>query len=101
MWYQPPNGSSWLGLAAVLCHRGPSVWLHTVGDIKKVASCKVKPYELIDRDSVDCKCEKTSRKVMLEDGLEDVDTIIDETRLQKRDEMKQADVASDTIGTHY
>ena len=44
VWYQPPNGSSWLGPEAVLCHRGPSVWLHTVGDIKKVASSKVKPY---------------------------------------------------------
>ena len=66
-----------------------------------MASCKVKPYELIDRDSVNCKCENTSRKVMLEDGLEDVETIIDEARLQKRDEMKQADVASDTIGIQY
>ena len=61
-----------VGHAAVLCHRGPSVWLHTVGDIKKVASCNVKPYEFIDRYSVDCKCEKTSRKVMLEDGLEEL-----------------------------
>ena len=50
VWYQPPNGSSWLGLAAVLCNRGPSVWLHTIWDIKKVASCKVTPYELIDCD---------------------------------------------------
>ena len=41
------------------------------------------------------------RRVMLEDGLEDVETIIHEAKLQKRDEMKQADVASDTIGTHY
>ena len=50
VWYQPPNGSSWLGPAEVLCHRGPSVWLYTVGDIKKVATCKVKLYELIDQD---------------------------------------------------
>ena len=88
VWYQPPNGSSWLGPAAVLCHRGPSLWLHTVGDIKKVASCKVKPYELINRNLVDCKCDNISRRVMLDDGLEDVETIIDEARLQKRDAMK-------------
>ena len=49
VWYQPMNGNSWLGPAAVLCQRGQSVWLHTNGDIKKVAACKVKPYELIDR----------------------------------------------------
>ena len=38
---------------------------------------------------------------MLEDGLEDVETIIDEARLQKREEMKQADVVSDIIGIQY
>ena len=38
---------------------------------------------------------------MLEDGLEDVENIIDQERLKQREEMKQADVASDTIGTHY
>merc|ERR1712080_308739 len=82
VWYQPPQGSSWLRPAAVLCHRGPSVWLHTMGDIQKVASCKVKPYELIDRKSLECDCKKTSRKVMLEDGLEEVETIIDEVKEQ-------------------
>ena len=96
MWYQPPNGSSWLVLAAVLCHRGPRV-----REVKKVATCKVKPYELVDQDTIGCKCEKTTRKVMLEDGLEDVENILDQERLKQREEMKQADVASDTIGTHY
>ena len=50
VWYQPMNGNSWLGPAAVLCQRGQSVWLHMNGDIKKVAACKVKPFELIDRE---------------------------------------------------
>ena len=49
VWYQPMNGNSWLGPAAILCQRGQSVWLHTNKDIKKVAACKVKPYELVDR----------------------------------------------------
>ena len=52
VWYQPMNGNSWLGLAAVLCQRGQSVWLHTNGDIKKVAACKVKPYELVDNKTI-------------------------------------------------
>ena len=38
---------------------------------------------------------------MLEDGLEDVEGMIDETRLKQRVEMKQADVFSDTIGMQY
>ena len=48
-WYQPMNGNSWLGPAAVLYQRGQSVWLHTNGDIKKAAACKVKPYELTEQ----------------------------------------------------
>ena len=39
VWYQPLNGNAWLGPAAVLCQRGASVWLHSQGDIKKVAVC--------------------------------------------------------------
>merc|ERR1712101_44325 len=51
IWYQPLNGSSWLGPASVLCQRGQSVWIHTNGNIKKVAACKVKPYALLEMDS--------------------------------------------------
>ena len=49
VWYQPMNGNSWLGPAAVLCQRGQSVWFPTNGDIKMVEACKVKPFELVDR----------------------------------------------------
>ena len=47
-WYQPLNGVSWLGPATVLCQQGSSVWIQVRGDIKKVASCRVKPFELVD-----------------------------------------------------
>ena len=40
VWYQPLNGNSWLGPVAVLCQRGQSVWIHSAGDIKKVALCR-------------------------------------------------------------
>ena len=84
VWYQPLNGNSWLGPAAVLCQRGQSVWIHTNGDIRKVAACKTKPYELIDRESKEYKQQvdqdtkqgmKNSKKVMLEDGLRDVEDL--------------------------
>lgn len=83
VWYQPLNGNSWLGPASVLCQRGQSVWLHTNGDIKKVAACKVRPYELIDnqdsQDSQDSKHSHSQSKkkkvVMLEDGLADMKDI--------------------------
>ena len=68
MWYQPLNGNSWLGPAVVLCQRGQSVWVHSAGDIKKVASCKVKPFQLVDRKSI----KDFSKEVIIEDGMEDV-----------------------------
>ena len=66
VWYQPQNGNSWLGPASVLCQRGPSVWLHTNGDIKKVAACKVRPYELVDTENLaDPKNSQKKKVVML------------------------------------
>ena len=67
VWYQPMNGYSWLGPVAVLFQRGQSVWLHTSGDIKMVAACKVKPYELVERKKN--KENKVSNRIMLGDGL--------------------------------
>ena len=39
-----------LGPAEVVYHKGNKVWLYTHSNLKKVAGCKVKPYELIQRD---------------------------------------------------
>ena len=38
---------------------------------------------------------------MMEDGLEDVDDLIDPEKEKQRDAMKLADVTSDNIGTNY
>ena len=58
------NGNSWLGPAAVLCQRSQSVWLYMNGDIKKVAACKVKHYELVDRKENSEKSDNVSKKVL-------------------------------------
>ena len=66
-----------LGPTAVLCHRGQCAWLDTHGDIKKVAACQVKPFQLIVRESIknESEHEAECRQVMLEDGLQDVDKL--------------------------
>ena len=96
VWYQPLNGNSWLGPAAVLAQRGQSVWVHTIRDIKKVAACKVKPFQLVDRESIK---DSTSKKVMLEDGLENVKNLLDQE--QDKDEDKEEDLQGDTVGVKY
>ena len=70
------QGHSWLGPVAALCQRGQRVWLHTNRDIKNVAACKVKPYKLMDREALQEKNEDVSKKVMLEDGLENVENLM-------------------------
>ena len=61
--------------------------VHIIGDIKKVATFRVKPFQLIDRESIK---DSNSKKVMLENGLEDVKNILD-----------QEDLEGDTIGVKY
>ena len=77
VWFQYLNGNNWLGPAAVLCQRGQSFWLHTYGDVKKVATCQVKPFQLVDIESIKNESVEAveRRQVMLEDGLQDVDSL--------------------------
>ena len=52
-----------------------------------MVTCRVKPFQLIDRESIK---DSNSKKVMLEDGLEDVKNLLD-----------QEDLEGDTIGAKY
>ena len=55
--------------------------------------------KLIDRESNEYK--KNSKKVMLEDGLKDVESLVDPEKEIQRYAMKLADVTSDNISTNY
>ena len=85
------------------------MWVHTNSDIKKVAACKTKPYELIDRESQeykqqvdqDTKQGKKKRKVMLEDGLRDVEDLLDPEEEERKDALKINDAKSNVVGTNY
>ena len=76
VWYQPFNGNTWFGPAAVLCQGGQSVWLHSHGVIRKVAACRVKPYELIYREMAKIEEIYVKKQVILEDGLDDVENLL-------------------------
>ena len=72
VWFQPLNGNAWLRPAVVVCQQGQSVYIHTHGDMKKIAACRVKPFELIDRDE-DSALEK--KEVMTKDSFKDVKSL--------------------------
>ena len=103
VWFQHRNGNAWLGPAAVLCQRGQSVWLHTNGDIKKVAACRVKPFQLVDRKLLETESEESAekRRVMLEDGLQDVNEIQNEDTVEDENEDTLEEKEKDTIGAKY
>ena len=92
------NANSWLGLAIVLCHRGQSVWILANGEIKKEASCKVKLYELLDRENN--KEKEVTEKIMQEDGLKD----IDKETISKKKKLKDArieETLTENVDVHY
>ena len=76
----------------MLHHRGQSVWLHTHGDVKKVASWQVKPYQIVDREAIKNKSKEDAerRQVMLKDGLQDEDNLWNKDTLEEEEK--------DTIG---
>merc|ERR1712089_84979 len=49
VWYQYKDGNAWLGPAEVIYQKVNAVIIHSNGDVKKVAACKVKPYDLKER----------------------------------------------------
>ena len=85
------------------------MWLHAGGDIKKVAACKVRPYELVDTENLQDTQESSKKKVvMLEDGLKDNVTQDDEAVSyvmdmweENKDWNGMIDEEKDSIGTKY
>ena len=58
VWFQYKDGLAWHGPGEVIYQKGNAVFIHSNGDVKKVAACKVKPYELKERNEEN-KEEKT------------------------------------------
>ena len=61
------------------------MYLHTHGDLKKIASCPVKPFKLVDRN---VESALVSKNVMLEDRLEDIENLF-------------TDLKNDGVGASY
>ena len=61
------------------------MYLHTHRDLKKIASCRVKPFELMERTD---ESVLVSKEVMLKDGLEEVENLL-------------TDLKNDEVGASY
>merc|ERR1711872_317332 len=49
VWYQYKDGNAWHGPAEVIYQKGNTIFIHSNGDVKKVAACKIKPYDVKER----------------------------------------------------
>merc|ERR1711955_158567 len=49
VWYQYKDGNAWHGPAEVIYQKGNAIFIHGNGDVKKIAACKVMPYDLTER----------------------------------------------------
>ena len=95
VWFQSLNGNTWLESALVVTQRGQSIYFHT--HLKKIAAYRFQLYELIHTEiyspqntqHTEEHTTSNTREVMLEDGLEDIENITQQslmitTTLQKR-----------------
>ena len=71
VWHENNDGKSWCGPASVHYQKGRSVWIYSMGEMKKVAACKVKLYGLVHRDqgdlSVDGACKGGTANTLNDD----------------------------------
>ena len=121
VWYQYKDGYAWLGPAEVIYQKGNAVFIYSNGDLKKVAACKVKPYDLkerIDEEKeadilgtnemaapemilkavVQSNVPGTDELAAPDDKKEDNETEIEE--IEDENEMRR-DLQNDIIGAKY
>ncbi len=104
VWYQYKDGNAWYGPGEVIYQKGNTVFMHSNGDVKKVAVCKVKPYELIERDEEE-KDEERWNKMIEEDSKveykeKEEEKEIEEEEKEDENEVRK-DLLNDVIGAKY
>ena len=50
VWYQHQDLNAWLVSAEVVYYRENRVWLYIYGNMQKVTTCRLKPFELVLRE---------------------------------------------------
>merc|ERR1711895_281122 len=107
IWYQYKDGNAWHGPAEVIYKKGNFVFIHSNGNVKKVATCRAKPYHLKERTEEEKeesnKQEKLPEIIEEENEAENDDKIEDsETEIEEEDENEmRRDLHNDIIGAKY
>merc|ERR1711962_1747485 len=91
VWYQYKDGNAWHGPAEVIYQKGNAVFIYSNGDVKKVAACKVKPYDLKERTEEEKEANNDEEKEESETEIEEIE---DENEVRR-------DLQNDIIGAKY
>ena len=88
MWFQYKDGLAWHGPGEVIYQKGNIVFIHKNGDVKKVAACRAKPYELKERkeESKEEKRDENDWNKMIE---EDERSKPEEVNEEEKDEQEE------------
>merc|ERR1711895_363466 len=103
IWYQYKDGNAWHGPAEVIYQKGNSVFIHSNGDVRKIAACKAKPYDLKERTEEEKEesneQEKPPEIIEEESEAENDDKIEDsETEIEEEDENEtRRDLQNDIL----
>ena len=83
VWFHYKDGNAWHGPGEVIYQKGNAVFIHSNGDVKKVAACKVKPYELKERT------EEKKEEKRDEDGR---NKMIEEDKVESNDKEEEKEI---------
>merc|ERR1712240_705404 len=108
VWYQYEDGNAWHGPAEAIYQKGNAIFIHSNGDVKKVAACKVKPYDLKERTEEENKAkndEEKSPEIIQEDKNSENDDKKEESEtemeeIEDENEVRR-DLQNDIIGAKY
>merc|ERR1712243_287876 len=92
VWYQYKDGNAWHEPGEVIYQKGNAVFIQSNGDVKKVAACKVKPYELKERKEVSNK-EKAEKldwnEIIEEDERSKPGVVIEDEKYEQKEKEKE------------
>ena len=95
VFYQEKDKIAWLGPVKVFCQKGREVYVFANGHIKKLHTCKVKPFKHDPGDVIEkCENEKVVRMKAFDDDKDTVD-------LEVHEVIDCNEKKKDTIGTFW
>ena len=87
IWFQHNEGNAWHGPAEVVHQKGNTIFAYFNGEMRKVAMCRAKPYELVER--IEGETKKNNKQ-------EETHDVIEETKETENHENTENNESNET-----